>query len=109
MKAVLARSLGAMRDAGQAITGREVTFCAGVALWIPAFGGGGLWHRLSLRDCPGGCQAERLGTVEIDDSSVDWRDDTGAGQISPTLSVNHRAAGGRECLQATLGHSSLKR
>lgn len=81
VKAVLARSLGAMRDAGQAITGREVTFCAGVALWIPPSveAASGIVSRSGTA-----LEAAKLsgpGTVEIDDSSVDWRDDTGAGQI----------------------------
>lgn len=81
VKAVLARSLGAMRDAGQAITGREVTFCAGVALWIPP----SVEAASDIVSRSGtALEAAKLsgaGTVEIDDSMVDWRDDTGAGHI----------------------------
>lgn len=81
VRAVLARSLGAMRDAGQAITGREVTFCAGVALWIPP----SVEAASDIVSRSGtALEAAKLsgaGTVEIDDSMVDWRDDTGAGHI----------------------------
>lgn len=80
VKAVLARSLGAMRDAAQAIAGREVTFCAGVALWIPPSveGAADIVSRAGTA-----LEAAKLSgpsSVEIDDSVVDWRNDTGAGQ-----------------------------
>lgn len=81
VQGVLARSLAAMRDAGHQTTGREVTFCAGVALWIPPSveGASDILSRAGTA-----LEAAKVmgpGNVEIDDSLVDWRDDTGAGQI----------------------------
>jgi diguanylate cyclase (GGDEF)-like protein len=78
VKGVLARSLGAMRDAARSLAGREVTFCAGVALWIPP----------SLETA--GDIVTRAGTaltaaklmgssnLEIDASLAEWNDDTGS-------------------------------
>lgn len=79
VKTVLARSLGAMRDAARAIVGRDVTFSVGVALWIPPSveAASDIVSRAGTA-----LEAAKLlgpGSVEIDDSMVDWRDDTGSG------------------------------
>lgn len=79
VKTVLARSLAAMRDAARSVAGREVTFCAGVALWIPPSveSGSDIVERAGLA-----LRAARImgaGHVEIDARLVEWKDDPGAG------------------------------
>lgn len=74
---VLARSLGQMRDAANAIAGRDVTFCTGVALWIPPSveNAGDVVTRAGTA-----LQAAKLmgpGTMEVDATLVEWRDDAG--------------------------------
>src|SRR5439155_25636056 len=75
VKAVLKRSLGAMRDAARAVTGREVTFCAGVALWIPP----SVETAADIVSRAGtALAAAKLmgrGSMEIDASTVEWKDE----------------------------------
>lgn len=76
---VLSRSLGQMRDAGREVAGRDVTFCTGVALWIPPSieNAGDIVTRAGTA-----LQAAKLmgaGSMEVDATLVEWRDDTGAG------------------------------
>ena len=79
VKTVLARSLAAMRDAARSVAGREVTFCAGAALWIPPSveSGADIVERAGLA-----LRAARImgaGHVEIDARLIEWKDDPGAG------------------------------
>ncbi|MFO0591095.1 MAG: GGDEF domain-containing protein [Polyangiaceae bacterium] len=74
---VLARSLGQMRDAARTVAGRDVTFCSGVALWIPPSieNAGDVVTRAGTA-----LQAAKLmgpGTMEVDATLVEWRDDAG--------------------------------
>lgn len=79
VKGVLARSLGAMRDAARHLAGREVTFCTGVALWIPPSieTAGDIFTRAGTALTA--AQLMGAGSFEIDASLADWKDDTGAG------------------------------
>jgi diguanylate cyclase (GGDEF)-like protein len=75
VKVVLARSLAAMRDAARAVAGREVTFCVGVALWIPPSieSAADIVQRAGLA-----LRASKImgaGHVEIDARMVEWKDD----------------------------------
>jgi len=79
VKAVLSRSIAAMRDVAGEIVGREVTFCVGVALWIPPSveTANDIVARAGTA-----LQAAQLmgrGTTEIDSSSVEWKDDLSSG------------------------------
>lgn len=79
VKAVIGRSLASMRDAARAAVGREVTFCTGVALWIPPSveSAGDIIERAGLA-----LRAARImgtGHTEIDARLVEWKDDPGAG------------------------------
>lgn len=75
VKAVLGRSLAAMREAAREACGREVTFCAGVAVWIPPSieAAGEVLERAgtALRVA----KVIGAGHVEIDARLVEWKDD----------------------------------
>lgn len=75
VKPVLERSLAAMREAAREVAGREVTFCTGVAVWIPP----------SIEDADEvmsrSATALRVakvigrGHMEIDARLVEWKED----------------------------------
>jgi diguanylate cyclase (GGDEF)-like protein len=77
VKAVVGRSIAAMRDAARALTGREVTFCTGIALWVPP-------SMVSAEDivtrAGTALEAAKLmgpGSMEVDATpgNWDWKDD----------------------------------
>lgn len=80
VKAVLGRSLASMREAARALAGREVTFCVGVALWVPP--------SVEMADdivtrAGTALMAAKImgpGTVEIDASAAPWKDDPAAAE-----------------------------
>lgn len=75
VRSVLGRSLAAMADAARALCGREVTFCAGVSVWIPPSieAADEVLQRAAtaLRVA----KAMGRGHVEIDARLVEWKDD----------------------------------
>jgi diguanylate cyclase (GGDEF)-like protein len=75
VKSVLGRSLSAMRDAAREVAGREVTFCVGVAVWIPP----SIEHadEVMVRSVTALRVAKAMGRghVEVDARLVEWRDD----------------------------------
>jgi diguanylate cyclase (GGDEF)-like protein len=75
VKVVLARSLGAMRDAAHEVCDREVTFCAGVAVWIPPSIEAA--DEVVTRSITALRVAKVVGPghVEIDARQVEWKDD----------------------------------
>ncbi len=78
VKGVLARSLGAMRDAAQALAGREVTFCTGVALWIPPSTETAVDILTRAGTALTAAKLMGPGHLEIDASLAEWNDDTNA-------------------------------
>ncbi|MEZ4315766.1 MAG: GGDEF domain-containing protein, partial [Polyangiaceae bacterium] len=80
VKAVLARSIAAMRDAAREVAAREVTFSAGVAVWIPPSVES---SEEVLQRAATALQAAQLlgrGHVEIDARMIEWKDDPAAGE-----------------------------
>lgn len=75
IKVVLGRSLAAMRDAAREVCGREVTFCAGVAVWIPP--SIEVADEVLARAATALRVAKRIGQghLEIDARQVEWKDD----------------------------------
>lgn len=71
---VLERSLSAMRDAARAGAGQDVTFCAGVALWVPP----SMDRPEDMMQRAGtALEAARLmgrGNVEIDARQSEWKE-----------------------------------
>ncbi|MEZ4308690.1 MAG: hypothetical protein R3F14_11650 [Polyangiaceae bacterium] len=80
VKAVLARSIAAMRDAAREVAAREVTFSAGVAVWIPPSVES---SEEVLQRAATALRAAQLlgrGHVEIDARMIEWKDDPAAGE-----------------------------
>lgn len=82
VKAVLGRSLGAMRDAAKALAGREVTFCVGAALWLPP--SVEMADDIVTRAGTALTAAQLMGpgSIEIDASMVEWKEDPAAAEAS---------------------------
>lgn len=81
VKTVLGRSLSAMRDAAREVCGRDVTFCAGVAVWIPP----SIEAANDVVDRAGTAlrvaKVMGVGHVEIDARLVEWKDDPPASAV----------------------------
>lgn len=75
VKAVLSRSIAAMRDVAGELTGRDVTFCTGVALWIPPSVETANDIVARAGTALQAAQLMGAGTTEIDASSVEWKDE----------------------------------